>query len=165
MGAIPITDDNVVNCNQQRIWLQRLATEEEAGKERTVHGLEALTTNVRGSYVAPPGPVDVVVGKGNLLKRFAGNARMKKLIEESRHGYDTSRRGGKGAIIDDIYGQLIGNGTRFLSPVGGKVLEDISANEWKEVDEKVAKERIGHSFRNLRSATKYGGVLQSQKYS
>jgi hypothetical protein len=104
--------------------------------------------------VAPPGPNDVVVGKGNLLKRFKGNFLMKRLIENRRREYDTSGRGGKGAIVDEIFQELRKRGIRFLSPIGGKVLDDISQVEWVEVDDQVAKDRIGHSFRNIRNATK-----------
>jgi len=38
-----------------------------------------------------------------------------------------------------------------MSPAtGGKVPDDVSKVEWIEVEDKVAKERIGHSFRNIR---------------
>lgn len=91
--------------------------------------------------VVTPGQYDVLLGRGKAFYDHPGNQRLKYLILERLPYYERAGYSEKsevcGGIVDLINSKL------------GRFLKDDGAG-WVEVDDKVARNKVGHLFRQLR---------------
>ncbi|CAJ1932631.1 unnamed protein product [Cylindrotheca closterium] len=82
---------------------------------------------------------DVLFGN---FRDHAGNRRLRDLVESIASQYDTASRGDKRRLADQILAQVKESRGRFLKP-----LDD---GRWEIVSDRVASQKIGYHFRNLR---------------
>ena len=138
--TIPVHDDGSLDLQHHHAWLTKLKAEENLSSSPSPQSVE----------VNPPGPWDVIMGRGLRGRKSPGNQLLKLLLEEKREEYDNASRVEKPLIIKDIYTVMHRKGCRFLAPTS----VDTADYEWMEVTEEEARDRIGHGFRNLRLASK-----------
>ena len=91
-----------------------------------------------GDWVCSPTQYDVILGRGHKSNLHPGNKRLRKLVEESKEIYDKSHKTEKTEIINRLFRAIRQNG-RFL------IESDVG---WVEVTDKVAKQKISHTFRD-----------------
>ena len=99
-------------------------------------------------YVVP-GPMDVLMGRGRLPGRQAGNAKMHGLLEEKREEYERATFKEKTRLADGILVQMKRSGSRFLTQAG--ISRSSGAKLYIECDDRKARSKISHGFRHLRS--------------
>ena len=139
-SSIPVLDDGSLNLESHRAWLTKLKIDEGSSPIPVAKPVE----------VEPPGPWDVIMGRGLRGRKSPGNQLLKLLLEERRDEYDSSSRVQKAAIVKEIYTIMHRKGCRFLAPTS----VDKADFNWIEVTEEAARDRIGHGFRNLRLVAK-----------
>lgn len=144
LATIPVRDDGSLDLEVHQSWLRQLQVEESGGSSCTKDSSDSPTKT------EPPGPWDVIMGRGLRGRKSPGNQLLKRLLEERRGAYDCASRVDKAAIIKDIYVVMRRKGCRFLAPAS----VEKSNLDWVEVGEEAARDRIGHGFRNLRLAAK-----------
>jgi hypothetical protein len=90
-----------------------------------------------------PNDYTVLCGRGSLYSEASGNKYLKHLVQQAVSAYaDTPSRTGKSGIVTTILHTI-----RQASPKAAFVkFED---GEWREVDDSVAREKIGTVFRDL----------------
>ena len=91
-----------------------------------------------GDWVCSPTQYDVILGRGHKSNLHPGNKRLRKLVEESKEIYDKSHKTEKTEIINRLFRAIRQKG-RFL------IESDVG---WVEVTDKVAKQKISHTFRD-----------------
>ena len=92
--------------------------------------------------VVVPGRFDVLFGRGTKTAQHTGNLRAVHLVEMHRPQYEAADKFGKTILAERIVTIIQESGGRFL-----KRRNDL----WVEVDEIMAREKISHFFRKLRS--------------
>jgi hypothetical protein len=104
-----------------------------------------------------PQPQDVLLGKLRVAKGQLGYDRLGALIDELRTEYERcSTKMEKMKISQRIVEQIKSQGGRFLKQTKNKYGKDrrVENNEssigWIQVSDSVAREKISHTFRNLR---------------
>jgi hypothetical protein len=151
--ALPIRKDDSIDLTFHHAWLAEL---EEADKNKGAqtqsiglgHGIQKSI-----GETDPPGTLDVIMGRGPRGRKHAGNQLLKRVLEAHRVDYEKTSRFQKGTIAKQVYIKMRLKGSRFLAPAEiaeRKPIKDI--DDWVEVSEKEALDRIGHGFRNLRLA-------------
>lgn len=110
--------------------------------------------------VASPGPMDVILGRGQRGYKSPGNVLLRRLLQENYEEYNACSRAQKPVISQRIYRRMKEEGCRFLAPhengENEKAIAKTSVDRsycpeaWAEVDEKAARDRISHGFRNMR---------------
>jgi hypothetical protein len=115
-----------------------------AGSDTTFGG-PAQTRQIRHALGADFKPNDytVLCGRGSLYSEASGNKYLKHLVQQAVPAYaDTPSRTGKSGIVTTILHTI-----RQASPKAAFVkFED---GEWREVDDSVAREKIGTVFRDI----------------
>jgi hypothetical protein len=139
-ATIPVHDDGSLDLQHHHAWLAKLKVDENLSSSPSPQPVE----------VNPPGPWDVIMGRGLRGRKSPGNQLLKLLLEERREEYDNASRVDKAVIVKEIYTIMHRRGCRFLAPTS----VDKADFEWMEVTEEAARDRIGHGFRNLRLASK-----------
>lgn len=120
---------------------------------------ESIKTQLPRTAVAAATPLasddgvvdwDVYLGRGSYNSWRPGNSRLHALVDKNKSLYDgaTNRRT-KSRIIQQIYNEISSQG-RFL-------IKDDKTEEYSEVDEKFAKKKIGHAFRDMRRKLRHSG--------
>ena len=91
-----------------------------------------------------PGPYDVLVGRGKFIQDHPGNFRYRHVIENHMLRYEqSSKRVEKTNLTSEIVQVVKGYGGRFLKQENGG---------WIEIDDESARDKVSHSFRNLRQS-------------
>mmetsp|Transcript_93769 Transcript_93769/g.270945 ORF Transcript_93769/g.270945 Transcript_93769/m.270945 type:complete len:520 (-) Transcript_93769:8-1567(-) len=106
-------------------------------------------------YARPPTEMDIICGRGQRGNKNPGNILLKRLLEKNEERYNKSSRQGKTMVSHEIYTAMRQAGCRFLMPAEepkSSVNRSYMPELWKEVDDKMARDRIGHRFRNMRKA-------------
>ena len=91
-----------------------------------------------------PGRFDVLLGRGKYTREHTGNLRASHLVEMHRSEYEQAGKFGKTIIAERILQIIHDSSGRFLK------WEHCG---WVEVDDKMARDKISHFFRHLRSKT------------
>ena len=91
----------------------------------------------------PPGPLDVVMGRGLEAQVHPGNLRYRTIIAERQKVYDKSLIYEKTAIGKEIVRLIKESGGRFL-------VRQEDGHGWKLVDDKAARTKISSAFRDRR---------------
>jgi len=86
---------------------------------------------------------DVLLGRTSVAQRHAGNMFFRKLIRENRVRYqDACVRDEKGCIVWEIL--------RAIQATGGRFLVRNAANDWEQIDDDKAYDKISHALRSAR---------------
>ena len=112
--------------------------------QRRLHELDHSSPEEHGR-VSIPGPYDVLLGRGKCLQDTPGNVRYRFLIEENMAVYESASKLGKTALAQKI--------VELVKESKGRFMKDDGAG-WVEVDDNLAREKVSHSFRSLRSSMK-----------
>ena len=91
-----------------------------------------------GEWIGGPSRYDVILGRGPRCNLHPGNIRLRKLVDLAKGTYDESRKKEKTEIIAQMVLAIQQKG-RFLQE------SDIG---WEEVTDKVAKQKVSHTFRD-----------------
>lgn len=154
-SALPVQADGSIDTTGHKRRLAQLAACESLPV--TMKGGPALIAEDGsvGSSSQPtssgPSPEDVLLGRGKHGKKWPGNLKLRKMVDEYNDSYQATGREGKIAISQTIYEQMIRSGTRFLVPCKSAKLET-----WAEMPRNEVCLRIAHMFRNLRAADRVG---------
>lgn len=91
-----------------------------------------------------PGPFDVLVGRGRFIQEHVGNLRYRHIVESRMEKYEqATKRVEKTDLTAEVVKVVNEKGGRFLKQDGGG---------WIEIDVDSARDKVSHSFRNLRKA-------------
>ena len=133
---IPLDEDSNIILDDFRAMIERC--EERA----------ASTPENDGSSQTIPYPKtnDVLLGRGVPYQDFFGNVQLMESVDLYMLEYQTANeRGRKGEICKEIVQQVQKRGGRFIRRTR---TEDGEGDEWEEVSQKEALEKLGHLFRN-----------------
>lgn len=153
-SALPVQADGSIDTTGHKRRLAGLAASESL--PLTMEGGPAFIaedSSSVGSSTGPsgPSPDDVLLGRGKHGKKWPGNLKLRKLVDEYNDSYQATAREGKIAISQTIYEQMVRSGTRFLVPCKSAKVET-----WAEMPRNEVCLRIAHMFRNLRAADRVG---------
>mmetsp|Transcript_82815 Transcript_82815/g.124322 ORF Transcript_82815/g.124322 Transcript_82815/m.124322 type:complete len:183 (+) Transcript_82815:3-551(+) len=96
-----------------------------------------------------PDRYDVLLGRGRPYQEFPGNNNLAQLVELRQDDYEVGTRYEKAVLVLDVMQQI--------RELNGKFLRRLEVGEnvvWEEVDEEVAKEKVGNTFRTKRKLEK-----------
>ena len=144
--VLPVTPEGEYKLEPHLDWLERRSKAEKTARENP-------NSNVRRIVV--PNALDVLFGRGRLIQEHPGNVRYRHLIESNREEYEKASKLRKTELAKKIvsaikYGNEKNNVTKNFE--GGRFLK-LDGAGWIEVDDQVARDKIGHSFRNRRATT------------
>jgi hypothetical protein len=132
----PMTPQETTNAEQQQ--QQRHEEEEE---EQQSNG----STSQQPQPTVDPNSLDVFLGRGRAFRYNPGNLRFHQIIESFGDRYEKLDRSGKKLLSKVVLGVIQESGARFLKQ---------DETGWHEVDDKEARERVCHGFRNRRAPSK-----------
>jgi hypothetical protein len=87
-----------------------------------------------------PSDNDVLLGRGKPFQEWPGNIQLSNIIDIHRKAHDESDRAQKTAISRDVVQIIKGMSGRFLQL-------DKATEDWEEVSDAVAREKVGSGFR------------------
>lgn len=125
---LPVKLGDSPNISHHLEWYKQL--EEETAKK-----LSMSSPLGGGRYTAK----DVLFGH---KRNHTGNALMRKLVEKHQETYDISPKAGKVKLARDIVEQI--------QQAGGRFLRRDDDGDWVEVSNDKARDKVAHTFRNLR---------------
>ena len=172
--SIPIKDDGVLDIKLNNFILETLKYREQrlSPPKKTSKGgvknkaqppitqktssprSESGSNNVadprsKKDLILVPRSMDVLMGRGLHPESRLGSMRLRHLLLERKEQYDNSTKAQKRQIMEEILGLMKESGCRFLRKVKGGYVE---------CDESVAREKVSHGFRNMRSKEKRDNV-------
>ena len=106
-----------------------------------------------GSLVKQPNSTDVLLGRGRKFNKHPGNIKLHSVITGHVEEYEQRNRIRKLLLAEDIVDSLKKSGVRFLGLKESEG-EGEDGNYWYVVSDKVARERVSHTFRNKRQIAK-----------
>ena len=130
MGDFPFQADGSFSHDWFHSWLKTRRRLEETGGAAPI---DLIT----------PRRSDVLFGRGRNTRCHAGNLRALHLVESLHEEYEASAKLEKTAFAERIVNEIYESQGRFLKWEGD--------NGWVEVNRDVAREKISHLFRNVRS--------------
>lgn len=86
-----------------------------------------------------PGSFDILIGKGKPFQDHPGNTELREWIRKHQSSYEVAQKYEKKSLVLQVIGMVKGRGGRFLKDDGGY---------WSEVEEDVARAKVGHLFRD-----------------
>lgn len=131
----PILRNGSLSLEYHKEWLKNRRMQEESAASGESDGDKTFIL---------PRRFDVLLGRGKYTREHTGNLRALHLVETHRLEYEQAGKFGKTIIAERILQQIHDSRGRFLK------WEDC---KWVEVDDKVARDKISHFFRHLRSKT------------
>ena len=136
-------EDGEMDLELHHRWLETMRAREEMGQLE-----DAAIATV-------PGPMDIIVGRGNRSLSSPGYLRMRNLVQNLREEYDASDKQGKTKISKIVLHDAKAAGCRFvrLTPEGQLVL----------CNEQESREKIAHAFRNMRRTDKAGASNRNKE--
>ena len=127
-SALPFTASGDVDPSYIRDWI-RIQVKNEAKAPLS-------------SRVIVPGNRDVLMGRGKRVLESPGNVHFRYLLQLHRNQYEAVSKFEKTLVIEVILQKIRESGGRFLTQ---------GDDGWTEVDDDLARNKIGHAFRNLRT--------------
>ena len=92
--------------------------------------------------VIEPSDLDILLGRNKYCFHHVGNRCFRTLIANNSGWYvAVSTKRGKMAVVAFLFNLIQRGGGRFLK-------EDLSSNQWQEVDNRAARGKIGHALRD-----------------
>ena len=88
--------------------------------------------------IVVPTNLDILFGRGKKYREHLGNMKMVDVLEENLERYESVGLKEKSVVISEVTQEIKSRGARFLK---------LENNVWKEVDDKLAKEKVSHGFR------------------
>jgi hypothetical protein len=95
-------------------------------------------------FILFPLSSDILLGRGRPIQNHEGNIRFRLVMESYAVEYQKAKRDKKKEIAHDVVDKMKSKGCRFLQQ---KTNTDI----WQEVEDEAAKQKVMHSFRDLRA--------------
>jgi hypothetical protein len=135
----PMIPQETTSREQQQ--QQQREEEEQKQQQQQSHG----TTNQQPQTIVNPNSLDVFLGRGRAFRYNPGNLRFHQIIELFGDRYEKLDRTGKKLLSKVVLGVIQESGARFLKQ---------DETGWHEVDDKEARERVCHGFRNRRAPSK-----------
>jgi hypothetical protein len=100
-----------------------------------------------------PGPFDVLVGRGRFIQEHAGNLRYRHIVEGRMERYEQAT---KRVEKTDLTAAVV----KVVNQRGGRFLKQ-DRGGWMEIDADSARDKVSHSFRNLRKTIGTTGTNKS----
>ena len=91
-----------------------------------------------------PSPLDVLLGRGKVVQDHAGNIWFRMLLKRDFPEYERLIKFDKNDHAQRIVQEMRDSGARFLRKDTNGV--------WEELDDREARVKVSHGFRNLRAA-------------
>jgi hypothetical protein len=88
--------------------------------------------------IVVPTNLDILFGRGKKYREHLGNLKMVDVLEANVERYESVGLKEKSLVISEVTQEIKNRGARFLK---------LENNVWKEVDDKLAKEKVSHGFR------------------
>jgi hypothetical protein len=127
---LPVTSAGEYKLGNHMGWLQ---------KRKQLEG--AMDSTLR---IMVPGPFDVLVGRGRFIQEHAGNLCYRHIVESHMEKYEqATKRVEKTDLTAEVVKVVNERGGRFLKQDGGG---------WTEINVDSARDKVSHSFRNLRKS-------------
>jgi hypothetical protein len=137
--ALPFDESGEPNADHNvKYW------EKRRRHERMTHKVERVVV---------PGPYDVLLGRGRLRQEHLGNVRYRFLIAQHMEWHNQAPRHLKPIIAVSI--------VEKVKEYAGRFLKDDGAG-WVIASEKVARAKVAHSFRDLRSSVPITPLLKEE---
>jgi hypothetical protein len=179
LGILPVNSDGSVQMTDHEELLARIRVVDAAESSSSCpiaeyqesssissigEKIDHAVSSVPGTTTTtlPPGPMDVVLGRGQRGTKLPGNMLLKRLLEERYETYNNGSRTIKRAACQDIYDLMHQAGCRFLDPAEPNEPKSPYGRSkppeaWVELQEPaLALKRIAHKFRNLRQRKQTG---------
>jgi hypothetical protein len=145
-SCLPVQADGSIDTTNHMIMLSELAKKDAS----TASILDSVSVFEGDEEVRPPTAEDVLMGKGRHGKKWLGNHKLRRLVDNHKDAYKATDRDGKIAISHAICDEMIRSGSRFLVP--SKNTSKLDSGGWVEMPKNEVCLRIAHLFRNLRAA-------------
>uniref|UniRef100_A0A7S1YD18 DUF6824 domain-containing protein n=1 Tax=Grammatophora oceanica TaxID=210454 RepID=A0A7S1YD18_9STRA len=105
-----------------------------------------------------PGKLDILLGRQKDIIAHCGNRRLRRLVDMHVDTYIAHQtRTAKTRMVVGIVAGIQEAGGTFLKRL------DPDSNEWTEVDDKAAREKVGHLFRDACSLLKKKNAKEKEK--
>jgi hypothetical protein len=165
LGILPVNSDGSVRLEDHEQLLARLEAADSlrlsisptTGAEQAAYPVSSNEANSPVPTALPPGPMDVVLGRGQRGTKMPGNMLLKRRLEENYNEYNTGNHITKRRVCEIIYDLMHKAGCRFLEPAESDDPPKLpngrlkAPEAWVELEQVSAVQRIAHKFRNLRS--------------
>ncbi len=136
-AILPIDHDGRVEVDDFRKWLASLQASDNVSSV-TIDAMHGESLGV----VVYPDEKDVLLGRGKRVEGSAGNLLLKRIIEKNSDRYEKASRFEKISVAQAVFLRMKQGGSRFLKKDG---------SNWIEVVDSVARDKIGHAFRNQKA--------------
>jgi hypothetical protein len=127
---LPVTSAGEYKLGNHIKWLKKRKQLEGA-----IDGTDRITV---------PGQFDVLVGRGRFIQEHAGNLHYRHVVESRMEKYEQARK-----RVDKTY--LTGEVVTVINERAGRFLKQ-DGGGWIEIDADSARDKVSHSFRNLRKS-------------
>ena len=144
VNEIPIDENGNLHTDGHKRFLEsRRLQEREAAAKKGSEKPDIEPSSGKETKILVAASADVLLGRGSGYFNHMGNIRYRGLVEERRQIYDRSSKAEKKRLAEEIILIIENNGGRFLRGDDGS---------WIQIDRKSKLQKIGHSFRALRSS-------------
>ena len=126
--VLPIKSDGTPDLAGIHDWLSMRMKEE--------------ATTPLSSRIVVPSKYDVLLGRGKRVQESPGNFRFRYLLETHRDQYERVSKFEKTVVAESIL--------RLIKDSSGRFLKQGDCG-WTQVEDEMARKKISHAFRNLRS--------------
>jgi hypothetical protein len=151
---VPATPSGELLTMEHSKWLENRRWLEQSRQKTAVKNIakSSLSSPTNGktqkdvkreSTLQVPGPNDVLFGRGKPIRDNAGNVRFRHIVNRCMNEYNNSERLEKGRLTAAIL--------RIVKSSNGRFLKRGREGGWEEVDDVTAREKVHHTFRNLRN--------------
>lgn len=148
-STLPVQTDGKIDTTEHEARLAELASLDMGSM--LVDKTGSVTDESTTGQALVPTPEDVLLGRGKHGKKWPGNLRLRKLVDDYNDAYKGTDRDGKIAISHDIYDEMVDSGVRFLVPS-----RNGTSDGWVKMPRREVCIRISHLFRNLRASERTG---------
>ena len=136
----PILPNGSLSLEYHKEWLNNRRMQEESKSNAESNNDEVDDGNI----IMLPRRFDILLGRGKYTREHTGNLRAVHLVEMHRAEYERAGKFAKTTIAEKIL--------QLIHEANGRFLKWENYG-WVEVDDKVARDKISHFFRHLRSKT------------
>jgi hypothetical protein len=138
----PISSAMVLNRKKHLEWVRARKFLEVSASSSTDNNARC---GVPAVVVRVPKSTDILFGRGIAVRKYPGNLRFALLVESYMDRYDgLELRSEKKVFTEEAVLEIKSKGGRFL--------KQEAAGIWQEVDDELAREKIGYTLRSLRSS-------------
>eukprot|EP00934_Nitzschia_sp_Nitz4_P005272 Nitzschia sp. Nitz4//scaffold133_size116822//107007//108517//NITZ4_003826-RA/size116822-snap-gene-0.9-mRNA-1//1//CDS//3329535453//5262//frame0 len=134
MDVLPIDAEGHLDCTHHHQWLAAIEL------------LGSTSPALSDAEKLAPGPMDIIMGRGQRGIKSAGNQKLKRLLIQHHEAYEAAPRFEKLVVAQIVVKEMVESGSKFLSPT--------KDNKWVEASEDAIRSKIAQDFRNLRLTKK-----------